>query len=212
MSELTIERVLELFEERDKLLSQSFIKVNQAIAEVSQEISKSSEEHSRISKENARELAKSQKAFSNQMAEFGDTLSRFAEEQVKADLVNKFEKWGIPVKSYTTHFVQTDESGDFVYEIDILIYDTDFVIAMEVKNQVKKDHIDAHLERLEKIQKYPIPGTKGKIVLGGIATMIVGQGLDKYAESQGLFFLKPSGDTIKIANKKTFKPREWKVD
>ena len=42
--------------------------------------------------------------------------------------------------------------------------------------------------------------------------MIVGEGIDKYAENKGLFVLKPSGDTIKIVNdKKTFKPKEWEV-
>ena len=62
------------------------------------------------------------------------------------------------------------------------------------------------------MQEFPLPDTRGRILLSAVAGMIVGEGVDKYAEIRGLFVLKPSGDTIKIVNdKKTFKPREWEV-
>lgn len=55
-------------------------------------------------------------------------------------------------------------------------------------------------------------GLQGKTLLAGIAGMIIANGADKYAESRGLFVLKPSGDTVKIVNNKnTFKPQEWEV-
>jgi hypothetical protein len=163
--------------------------------------------------ETDKRIEKVNRDLSKKIGELGDTLGRFAEEQVKADLVSKFDQWGIPVKFYTTHAVKRDNDGQFAYEVDILIYNTEYVIAIEVKNQLRKDDIDDHIERMKKLQEFPLPDTKGKILLAGIASMIVGEGLDKYAESKGLFFIKPSGDTIKIANnKKTFKPREWKVD
>ncbi|TAF72606.1 MAG: DUF3782 domain-containing protein, partial [Bacteroidetes bacterium] len=104
------------------------------------------------------------------------------------------------------------KDNNFAYEIDILIYNSKYIVAIEVKNTLKKDDIDLHLERMKKIQEIPFPDSKGKILLAGVAGMIVGSGVDKYAESNGLFVIKPSGETIKIANnKKTFKPREWEV-
>ena len=191
MSELTYERVLELFEQTSKQMAETDKRID------------------RLNKE----FDKKSKELNKKIADLGDTLGRFAEEQVKSDLVNKFDQWGIPVHSFTTYFVQRDSNNDFVYEVDILLYNSDHVIVLEVKNQLKKDHIDEHLERMQKLQEYPLPATKGKTLLAGIASMIVGEGLDKYAESKGLFVIKPSGDTIKIANnRKTFKPREWKVD
>lgn len=85
-------------------------------------------------------------------------------------------------------------------------------MAIEVKNTLKKDHVDEYIERMLKMQKYPLPVTKRKILLSGVAGMTVGHGVDKYAENKGLFVIKPSGDTVKIVNnKKTFKPREWAV-
>lgn len=192
MSALTYEGILELFAENSR---QSKELIDYSLAQVSVELN-------RVTKELGRKIG-----------ELGDTLGRFAEEQVKADVVSKFEKWGIPIHEYGTHFVKKDEKGNFIYEVDILIYNTEYVIALEVKSQLKRDHIDAHIERMQKLQEFPLLGTKGKILLAGMASMIVNDELSKYAESKGLFVIKPNGESVKIANnKKTFKPREWSVN
>lgn len=183
MAELTYEGVLELFAETSRKMAESDKKIDKINRELSKKLS-----------------------------EFGDTLGRFAEEQVRADILNRFDNWGIPVHSITNHFEQRDMQNNFAYEIDILIYNSKYVVAIEVKNTLKKDDVDLHLEKMKKIQAIPFPDSKGKILLAGVAGMIVGNGVDQYAESNGLFVLKPSGETIKIANnKKTFKPREWEV-
>lgn len=190
MADLTYEHVLELF------------------AETSKQISETDKRLEKVNNELSKKIAQNSK----QIADLGDTLGRFAEEQVRADLINKFDNWGIPVHSMANHFVQRDSKNDFAYEVDILIYNSKYVVAIEVKNTLRTEHVDEHLLRLHKMQELPLPDTKGKILLAGVAGMIVGDGVDKYAENKGMFVLKPSGDTIKIVNnKKTFKPKEWKV-
>ncbi|MDX2195747.1 MAG: hypothetical protein NW207_04960 [Cytophagales bacterium] len=187
MAELTYEHVLELFAETDRRFDQKFEKV---------------------SKELDKRFAQTNK----QIADLGDTLGRFAEEQVRADLINKFDNWGIPVHAITNHYVQKDHKNEFIYEVDILIYNSKYAIAIEVKNTIRTEHVDEHLIRLTKIQDHPMVGIQGKTLLAGVAGMIIGEGVDKYAESKGLFVLKPSGDTVKIMNnKKTFKPKESEV-
>lgn len=110
------------------------------------------------------------------------------------------------------HFVQRDKKNEYAYEVDILIYNAKYVVAIGVKNTLKKDDVDEHLDRMKKMQALPLPDTKGKILLSAVAGMIVGEGVDRYAESKGLFVIKPSGDTVKIVNyRNTFKPKEWAV-
>lgn len=190
MSELTYQGVLRLFAETDKKFAET----------------------NRMAKQSDMRMEKLNKELSRKIADLGDTLGRFAEEQVRADLIDKFDKWGIPVHAITNHFIQRDANNEYAYEIDILIYNSKYVVATEVKNTLKKDDVDEHLERMEKMQELPLPATEGKIILSAVAGMIVGDGVDKYAEKKGLFVLKPSGDSIKITNnKKTFIPKEWKV-
>lgn len=191
MENLTYEHVLELFAENSRQTNEL---ISSNLAKVSKELDK------RFAQTN------------KQIADLGDTLGRFAEEQVRADLINKFDNWGIPVHSITNHFTQRYNNNEYAYEVDILIYNSKYVVAIEVKNTLKKDHVDEHIERMKKMQEFPLPDTRGKILLAGVAGMIVGDGVDKYAENKVLFVLKPSGDTVKIVNKKsTFKPREWEV-
>ncbi len=198
MAELTFERVLELFAESDRRFEENLKKSKEAFTE---ELKESTEFWDKKMTQTNKEIA-----------ELGDTLGRFAEHQVKEDLVNKFNKYGLPVHSYTTNFVQRNEDGEFVYEVDILLYNTKYVVAIEVKNHLEKDDIDEHIQRMKKLQDYPLPDTKGKSLLAGVACMISAEGLDKYAAFKGLFFIKPSGENIKIINsKKSFKPRAWKV-
>ncbi|MDX2190565.1 MAG: DUF3782 domain-containing protein [Bacteroidota bacterium] len=187
MSDLTYDGVLELFVQSDKRFEQKMDRITSDFNKLNKELSR-------------------------KISDLGDTLGRFAEEQVRADLINKFDNWGIPVHAITNHYVQKDLQNEFIYEVDILIYNSQFAIAIEVKNTLRAEHIDEHLKRIEKIQKHPMVGLEGKTLLGGVAGMIVGEGVDKYAEKNGLFVLKPSGDTVKIINdKKTFKPKKWRV-
>lgn len=208
MAELTYEHVLELFAETNRQISESNKKsgeiekrMDQTFQRLSDEISKSNKEISRVNKE-----------LSQKIGELGEIWGRFAHEQVRADLIDKFGRWGIPVHAITNNYVQKNNNNEFVYEVDILIYNSQYAIALEVKNTLKKDHVDEHLERMRKIQKFPMVGLQGKTLLAGVAAMMVSEGVDKYAENKGLFVLKPSGDTVKIANnKKTFKPQEWEI-
>ncbi len=201
MEKITYESVLELITENSKQIKVLKESITTTFAEAAAE--------------SARSEARSEKEFKKvqkQLAEFGDTLGKYAEEQVKSALIKKFNIWGIPVHAMTTHFVKNGLDDDFLYEVDILIYNTDYIVAIEVKNQLKKDDIDNHLLRMEKLQSYPLPASEGKILLGGMAAMIIGNGLEKYTHSRGLFLIKPSGESVKITNnKKTFKPKEWPV-
>ena len=51
--------------------------------------------------------------------------------------------------------------------------------------------------------EYPIP-----ILL--TAGMIVSDEVQRYAERQGFFVLKPNGRNVTLTNTPTFKPKEWR--
>lgn len=151
MAELTYEHVLELFAE-----------TNKKFAETNKQIIESEKRYQEQRIESDKRIEKINKELSRKIADLGDTLGRFAEEQVRADLINKFNNWGIPVHAITNHYVQKDLKKEFIYEVDILIYNSKYAIALEVKNTLRAEHIDEHLERLKKIQEYPMVGIQEK--------------------------------------------------
>ena len=119
--ELTYGKVLELFAESNRRYQEQRVESDKRIEKVNKELSR-------------------------KISNLDDTLGRFAEEQVRADLLTKFEKWGIPVHAITNHFTQRDHKNEYAYEVIILIYNSKYVVAIEVKNTLKKDHVDEYRE------------------------------------------------------------------
>ncbi len=168
-------------------------------------------ERKQMSAERDKELKKISRDLSKKIAELGDVLGMYAEAQVKERIRELFAERGIVCDGMTIHYEKGTADDELMYEIDILLYDTDYVIAIEVKHRLKNSHIDEHLERLEKCVIKPPKGAEGKKILGAVATMIVSNETEAYARNCGLYVIKPSGKSVKIANPPNFKARAWQA-
>jgi hypothetical protein len=171
------------------------------------------EEKQRIAQEEERkkqlaDFNKMLKGVSRKIADLGDALGLYAEAQVKERIKEMFAERGIICNTITTHYEYEEEQGRCIYEIDILLYDTLYAIVIEVKNRLKNDDINEHLQRMEKCINYPPRGTEGKILIGAVAAMIVSAETEAYARNCGFYVIKPSGKSVKIANDERFKPKE----
>ena len=145
------------------------------------------------------------------MGDLSDIFGLYAEAHTKERILKLFGKRGIELHELSMHYRKDDRKGGFLYEIDILLYNSQFAIVTEVKNRLKKDDIDDHLERMDKCRAYPPRGTEDKILLGAVAAMIVPTEVENYAKKKGLYIIKPSGKSVTIANPTDFVHKEWKV-
>jgi len=103
MAELTYEHILELFaatdkkfEETDKQFKESDRRNKERDKRIEESEKRFTERLLKSSKEFEKIFARTNK----QIADLGDTLGRFAEEQVRADLINKFDKCSFNGKSF----------------------------------------------------------------------------------------------------------------
>ena len=186
---------LERDEQRDKQREQAEIERKQAEIERKKDMD--------------RYLKKTIGDLSKKIADLGDVLGMYAEAQVKERIKEMFAERGIVCDTLTIHYEYEEANGQCVYEIDLLLYNTIFAIAIEVKHKLKTQHIDEHTERMEKCINYPPRGTEGKILLGAIATMISSPETEAYAQKKGFYLIKPSGKSVKIANPLDFKAKYW---
>jgi hypothetical protein len=159
--------------------------------------------------DNAKFIKEMNRELNKKIGSLTDIFGMYAQTQTKERIVKMFAKRGIILDSTATNYKQEDGKGGFIYEIDILLYNTIYAIVVEVKNHLKKDDIDEHLERMEKCIAFPPKGTKGTSLLGGVATMIISEEVERYAKKKGLYIIKPSGKSVKIANEVGFKHAEW---
>ncbi len=148
-----------------------------------------------------------------QMAELRRTVAslttrwgRFAEELVEPAVLRLFQAWGIDVKEVYPR-ARVRRQG-IAMEIDILAVDDTELVVVECKSRLSKDDVDEFLEKLARF-KAAFPHYRDFRAYGAVAGIEINEGIDRYAARQGLFAIRPSGDTVAITNTDDFQPPAW---
>jgi hypothetical protein len=185
MSEsITIEDIYKLFEKTNEKFEQS------------------QREYDRRAAETDRRLAQMQKAVDSLTTRWG----RFVEELVEPAVIKLFRSRGIDVKE-TYSRARVKRQG-IAMEIDILAVDEIDVVLVECKSRLSKDDVNDFLEKLEHF-KEAFPHYRNFNAYGAVAGIEIDEGVDRYAYKQGLFVIKPSGDTVAIINDDQFQAKFW---
>jgi hypothetical protein len=186
--ELSYESVLELIERQSMLFNQNL-------------------DRERLERELSR------KEFDKKLGEITGTWGKFVAEMVKPKIVELFKEKGIQIET-TAQNIEGFIGKELHYEIDLLLVNTKFAVAVEVKSTLTKEDVDEHIERLDKIKQISpkVINLSGVTLYGAVAGMIVEQGADRYAYKKGLYVLRQKGNLVEIVNDEKFKPTEWKVE
>ena len=93
-------------------------------------------------------------------------------------------------------------------EIDILGVNTTDVVVVECKSRLTQEDVNEFLEKLPRF-KTAFHEFRSFKIYGAVAGIEIDKGVDRYAYKQGLFVIKPSGDTVEIVNDDQFRPQTW---
>jgi hypothetical protein len=148
------------------------------------------------------------KAVSKQVAGISDAQGDFAEHQVRPRVLELFKKRGIDLNE-SVFDVSVRREGRPYIQLDMLLINSIYSVAVEVKYRLRTQDVDEHATRLALLQKHPIHSVRGTTMYGAVAGMIVSDDVARYAEQKGMFVLVPSGDTVEVANPKDFEPAVW---
>ena len=192
--------------------SLTYAKVLDLISESSRKFNENLEK-SRIEFEEKLEkgFEKSRKEFDKKIGKISNTLGSFVEGLVEPELLELFQNRGILVTE-TYHNVEIHGKGFGGAEIDLLLANSRYSVAVEVKATLTVEDVKEHLSRLVKLQKNPIRIVRNTTLFGAVAGMRIVQNADKFASRQGLFVLKQKGEIVEIANHDKFQPKEWKIE
>ncbi|MCL2184552.1 MAG: restriction endonuclease, SacI family [Treponema sp.] len=156
------------------------------------------------------------KETSNQMKEtdkkMGDLYNRFGEiaEHLVAPNINKrFNELGYHFGSYSGIHKIDDNNGNRIAEIDILLENSEFLMAIEVKTKPNLKDVDSHLKRMQILRESRDRIKDKRKVQGAIAGAIFGSDVKKATIEAGLYVIEQSGDTMMITVPQGFIPREW---
>ena len=135
---------------------------------------------------------------------FTSQWGKLMESLVEGDLVPLLQARGISVQS-THPRVRGRRNGEH-YEFDILAGNGEEMVVVEVKTTLKADDVKQFLEKLKKFTEYE-PDYRGKQIYGAVAYLRTEQDSELYAERQGLFVIRATGNSASIINTEDFRPR-----
>ena len=180
-----------------KELSLSQKETDQQIKRFSAELSLSQKETDKQIKENNKGLREARDLFTSQWG-------RLIESLVEGDLVKLLNEKGIEVDSTLTNMKGQYEGVN--WEFDIVAVNGREVVLVEVKTVLKVRDVD-HFKKKLKVFTSWRPEYRGKRVYGAVAYLRSGESSSNYAEKQGLFVIRATGNSSSIINKKGFKPK-----
>ena len=179
--------------------------------EQSREADRRQQELDRLLKEQAQETRRREKALDkrldkriNQMkGVFTSQWGELVESLVEGDLVTLMQERRVAVDSIHQRVYGRRNGED--YEFDIVAGNGAEVVVVEVKTTLRSEDVGHFLEKLRRFTVYE-PRYRGEKIYGAVAYLKADGAAAKYAERQGLFVIRATGDSASIINAEDFKP------
>jgi hypothetical protein len=191
-----------MFQETDKKFQETDKKF--------QETDRQFKETDKKFQETERLIRESKKDLDRRMGDLGNRFGELAEHMVAPSIREKFNEMGYHFDAVATRGCEIKDPEEERYaEIDILLENAEYSIAVEVKAKPAEKDIDAHIRRIEILRRvYDRRGDTRKI-RGAMAGAIFPREVKQYALKKGFYVIEQTGDTVRIDVPEGFVPREW---
>ena len=196
---LTYEKVWEMFQETDRKFKETDRRWQEARE-------KSEREWTEI-REQTKKTELIVEKLSKNIGGLNNSIGELIETLIAARLWEKFGGYNLS-RAYRRIPIY-NENNKAISEIDILLSNTEWIMAVEVKREVEKYDINRHIKRMQWIRDYPPPETKEKKLLGAIAGGEIRPDVADLAHKSGFFVLELKGESTELISPDDFKPKIW---
>ncbi|WP_089723905.1 hypothetical protein [Candidatus Thiosymbion oneisti] len=209
---LNFEKVWQLFQETDRKFQDTDRKFQDTDRKFQdtdrkfQETDRKFQDTDRKFQETDRILRETDKKMKALQDLFEGQWGKLMESLVEGDLVHLLGKRGIQVQDTSTRRKGCRNGEN--YEFDIIAHDGEEIVIVEVKTTLRVGLVDKFIERLHRARHY-LPEYSTHKVLGAVAYLRAEQASDQYAQNQGLFVIRATGDSAAIVNPVGFQPRQF---
>ena len=172
------------------------------------------QETDRKMQENAESWKKTERFLKKIGKQMGDLHRRFgemAEHLVAPSIHKRFNELGYHFDAAAPggYIIRDLSSDKILSQVDILLINSDYIIAVEVKATVRLQDVEHHIKRLEILKEHWSKFNDTRIIRGAIAGAIFGEEEKKAVIEAGFYALVQSGDTMKMEIPEGFVPREF---
>jgi hypothetical protein len=188
---LTVEAVWAMFQETDRRIEARNAETERFIKELT---AKTDQQF----KETDRKIGK-----------LGNRLGELVEHIMSPKLQKKFEKLGYRFNHLSRNHEIADENKKWLAEIDVLLENGEYAMAVEVKTRLTTEDVQDHVKRMGILRRVADEHGDRRKYLGAVAGAVMDEGVQAYAAKNGFYVISPSGETVDIEIPEGFIPRIW---
>ena len=152
----------------------------------------------KLHKEEMKEFKEKMENLSRRFGDLGNRLGEIVEYLVTSNLKEKFDKYGFYFRNTALKVEINDGSRKQITDIDVLLYDGDKVMAVEVKTKPIIEDVRRHILRMQQIIQYPNNLTRGMKIYGAIAGAIIENEVLEIAFESGFYAISQTDDNVDI--------------
>ena len=216
----TPEEIWALLRETDRIIKET-ARRQEETAKRQEETDRQMRETDRRMQETAKQMRKTDKKIDKLQANLGglnNSMGDLVETLIGARLWEKFAAYPYNLQRAQPRVLVHGEKNRVITDIDILLSDGEWAMAVEVKRAIKderesaeeEDVVARHLRRMSEIRRYPPAETVGKKLLGAIAAGIIEPNTREKAHNAGFFVLELKGESVGLAPlPEGFEPKVW---
>jgi hypothetical protein len=184
-----------------RMIEELYAKTDRMIKENAQQIKKTD----RQMKETAQQI----KETDRQLGKLGIRLGEISEYLMSPKLHKKFEALGFYFNHISRDHGLRDHNNQRLAEIDLLLENSEYALAVEVKTRPTVGDVKDHVRRMEILRRVADEHGDRRKYLGAVAGVVVTDGVLAYALKNGFYVIIPSGETVDIEAPEGFIPRIW---
>ncbi len=154
------------------------------------------------------EIRANQKKTDKQLSELNSNWGRFVESLVEGSLVELLNERGIEVQRILPRpkvFYSAGDGTRRYKEFDIVVVNGEELVSVEVKTTLRPNDVRRFVKAMKDFSRY-FPEYSSKRVYGAVAYIRCESATDVYAERQGLYVIRATGDSASITNADNFRP------
>jgi paraquat-inducible protein B len=196
---------------RSKELDRQLLEMSQEADRRKQELDRQLLEISQNADRRLEKLEKTVEKVSKNVGGLNRSMGELIETLIAAHLWEKFAEYNYNLDRAYQRINIYDDKKQVITDIDILLADTEWVMAVEVKREADDIRdVDHHIKRMSLIRKYPPAEAVGKKLLGAIAAGVVSADIRQYAYQNGFFVLELTGESVALIPPPShFSPKIW---
>jgi hypothetical protein len=209
------EDIREMFWETDRRMRERDAAFDQRMKEADQR----TKEADQRMKETERQMKERDAAFDRRLratnklfSEFGLKIGKIVEHMIRGNMAGQFQALGYEVAEISRNHYFENKKLNISGEIDVVLYDGDVVILIEVKTTLETSDVRKHIERLKEYRIFTDakPWKSNKRFVGAVAGAVVTDEALKFAHENGLYAIVQSGRAVEIVQSpEGFKAKEW---